>query len=135
MMKILASYPHGLAAHAAVKRDLAFLACSGPDWAQHSKRLGAVFPLLDVFSSGFVHQYSFGWRLTPKGSIALEMMEEAVRTAARNEDVSQSPLVPATTKAETMQSPPMTEPVVPTMGPADRRALFTVIDGGQSKAA
>jgi hypothetical protein len=136
MMRVLSSYPCGLATHAAVKRDLAFLASSGPDWAQHSRRLGAVFPLLDVFSSRFIRKYSFGWRLTPKGAIVLEMMEEAARNLARNEDVSRMPSEPEEMIMEIVSSfLPVTEPLASTIAPADRRSLFTVIDGGRSKAA
>jgi hypothetical protein len=41
ILKVLASYPNGLATLTDIKRDLAFLATSGADWASYSKRLGA----------------------------------------------------------------------------------------------
>ncbi|MBC9879922.1 hypothetical protein G8O24_21510 [Bradyrhizobium sp. INPA01-394B] len=135
ILKALASYPNRLATHADIKRDLAFLATSGPDWSDYSKRLGAVFPSLDVFSLGFVQRYSFGWRLTAKGEIALEMMEEAVRSTlpaapaqAPTSDLA-SPEVPASDRQHSE------EQATPRPAHRDRRALFKIIDGGRCNAA
>jgi hypothetical protein len=136
VLKVLSSYPDGLVCHADVKRDLAILATSGPDWAGYSRRLAAAFPCLDVFSTGMVQIYSFGWRLTAKGSIALEMMEEA----ARNVPNGGAPVsLPFVSEAERPQVPALE--VVPAAElvalerPVDRRPLFTVIEGGRSAAA
>jgi hypothetical protein len=84
ILKILASYPNGLATLTDIKRDLAFLATSGADWANYSKRLASALPSLDIFSLGFVQRYSFGWRLTAKGAAALELMEQNVRSPVAN---------------------------------------------------
>jgi hypothetical protein len=77
-MKVLASYPNGLATRDQIEADLTFLSISGRDWSRHSKRLAAEFPSLNIFSLGLVEQYSFGWRLTKKGFITLEIMEQLV---------------------------------------------------------
>jgi hypothetical protein len=134
ILKVLASYPNGLATLTDIKRDLAFLATSGADWASYSKRLGATLPPLDVFSLGFVQRYSFGWRLTPKGAAALELMEQKVRApanaeaeAATSDSLLEEKCTPDGGSAE--------KPNQPTSSPNDRRALFTVIDGGRSQAA
>jgi hypothetical protein len=74
-MKDLASYPTGLATVQQLKRDLNILALSGRDWTEPTKRMAAAIPELDIFSLGFVERYSFGWRLTQQGMIALEAME------------------------------------------------------------
>ena len=133
-MKILSGYPNGLASQVDIKRDLAILATSGRDWECYSKRLAAAFPSLDIFSSGMVQIYSFGWRLTTTGSIALEMMEEAARNAA----VAPHAVLP-TSEAE--HSERVLPKIVAAADPlpseraVDRRALFTVIDGGRNEAA
>lgn len=132
ILRVLASYPNGLAKLVDVKRDLAFLATCGADWAQYSRRLGAVFPSLDVFSSGMVQIYSFGWRLTAKGAIALEMMEETTRNCAAGKKASAPQFGEAST-TETSSAAMAT--VVPSIAGAERRARFTVIEGGRSEAA
>ncbi|MCK1303798.1 hypothetical protein IVB33_17235 [Bradyrhizobium sp. 24] len=137
ILKVLASYPNGLASLSDIKRDLAFLATSGSDWAKYSKRLGATFPSLDVFSLGFVQRYSFGWRLAAKGAIALEMMEESARaTMAFIESTPDAPAL-ETVPVERCLSDvePVGERTQQPTSPADRRALFTVVEGGRSKAA
>ncbi|OSI36956.1 hypothetical protein BSZ20_01445 [Bradyrhizobium canariense] len=137
IMKVLASYPNGLARLPDIKRDLAFLATSGSDWAEYSKRLGAAFPSLDIFSLGFVQRYSFGWRLTAKGAIALQMMEESARATVGGIESTGEVTAP-----ETVRVDPSLSDVEEVGGqteqpasPADRRARFTVVEGGQSKAA
>ncbi|MGY4471976.1 hypothetical protein ACVWWK_007685 [Bradyrhizobium sp. LB9.1b] len=137
ILKALASYPNGLATLSDIKRDLAFLATSGSDWANYSKRLGATFPSLDVFSLGFVQRYSFGWRLTAKGAIALEMMEESARAAsACVESMRDAPaLATAPVEGCRLEIERVDEQSQSPSSAADRRALFTVVEGGRSKAA
>ncbi|UFW69176.1 hypothetical protein [Bradyrhizobium sp. WU425] len=134
ILKLLASYPTGLATLTDIKRDLAFLATSGADWASYSKRLGATLPSLDVFSLGFVQRYSFGWRLTAKGAAALELMEQKVKTPVADIEAEA-----ATSETLLEKCPPpigsAENPDQPSSSPVDRRALFTVIDGGRSQAA
>nr|WP_249805775.1 hypothetical protein [Bradyrhizobium sp. 76] len=133
-MKVLASYPNGLATLTDIKRDLAFLATSGADWASYSKRLGSALPSLDIFSLGFVQRYSFGWRLTTKGAAALELMEQKVRNPVANVEAEAATSDPLREKC----TPPVgsaEKPDQPSSSPVDRRALFTIIDGGRSQAA
>ncbi|MGY4256660.1 hypothetical protein ACVI1L_003728 [Bradyrhizobium sp. USDA 4516] len=54
VLKILVSYPDGLARMADLKRDMAILATSGSDWAERTKRLAARMPDLDIFSQRLV---------------------------------------------------------------------------------
>ncbi|WFU75521.1 hypothetical protein [Bradyrhizobium sp. CB2312] len=75
VLKILVSYPDGFAVMADLKRDMAILATSGPDWAERTKRLAARVPDLDVFSQGLVERLNGGWRITEKGREVLEFME------------------------------------------------------------
>jgi hypothetical protein len=131
VLKVLASYPNGLAALPDIKRDLAFLATSGSDWANYSRRLGAAFPSLDIFSGGFVQRYSFGWRLTAKGAIALEMMEEGVRFPVIAPKVAQIQVA----LAQPAEIESSEERAQAAASSKDRRQLFAAIDGGRSKAA
>ncbi|MGY0574726.1 hypothetical protein ACTGJ9_029720 [Bradyrhizobium sp. RDM12] len=75
VLKILVSYPDGFAVMADLKRDMAILATSGPDWAERTKRLAARVPGLDIFSDGLVERQNGGWRITVKGRAMLESME------------------------------------------------------------
>jgi hypothetical protein len=132
ILKVLASYPNRLATLADIKRDLAILATSGDDWASYSKRLGATLPSLDVFSLGFVQRYSFGWRLTAKGAAALELMEQKVKTPVADVEAEAAT---SETLLEKCPPPIASAPDQPSSSPVDRRALFTVIDGGRSQVA
>ena len=127
IMKVLASYPNGLAKHDDLKRDLELLATSGVDWAVRSKQLGKAFPSLDIFSLGLVERYSFGWRLTRKGSIVLEMMEEA----------ASPPIVSSMSRLESTASSAsaaMHENVPRGVG-IETRLRFAGTRGGKSEAA
>jgi hypothetical protein len=135
ILKVLASYPNGLATLSDIKRDLAFLATSGSDWASYSRRLGATVPSLDIFSLGFVQRYSFGWRLTAKGAAALEMMEHRARVPVTNVEAEAPILVAALVEKCIPAVEPVEGPDISKASPSDRRALFTVIDGGRSQAA
>ena len=89
VLKILVSYPDGLAVMEDLKRDMAILATSGRDWADRTKRLAARVPDLDIFSDGLVERLSGGWQITAKGRAVLEFME--ARPAAT--EPIQAPLV------------------------------------------
>lgn len=75
VLKILVSYLGGFAGMADLKRDMAILATSGPDWAERTKRLAARVPDLDIFSQGLIERMNGGWRITDKGRAVLEVME------------------------------------------------------------
>ncbi|UWU91489.1 hypothetical protein [Bradyrhizobium sp. CB1015] len=111
VLKILVSYPDGFAVMEDLKRDMAILATSGPDWADRTRRLASRVPDLDIFSQGLVERISGGWRLTSKGRDILEFMEAR---PAKSEPSLES-LVDAA-------SPPVFEiaPVSPLPQPADR---------------
>ncbi|WP_420965903.1 hypothetical protein [Bradyrhizobium sp. B120] len=75
VLKILVSHPDGFAGIADLKRDMAILATSGPDWADRTRRLAAHVPGLDIFSQGLVARENGGWKITAKGRVVLEFME------------------------------------------------------------
>ncbi|MBM7486737.1 hypothetical protein ACVWWI_000147 [Bradyrhizobium sp. USDA 3686] len=75
VLKILVSYPDGFAVMADLKRDMAILATSGPDWAERTRRLAARVADLDIFSQALIERLEGGWRITDKGRSVLEFME------------------------------------------------------------
>lgn len=75
VLKILVSYPGGVAVMADLKRDMAILATSGRDWAERTRRLASRVPELDIFSQGLIVRMNGGWRITEKGRAVLEFME------------------------------------------------------------
>nr|WP_246570936.1 hypothetical protein [Bradyrhizobium liaoningense] len=60
-----------------LKRDMAILATSGPDWAGRTRRLAVRVPDLVIWSQGLVERISGGWQITSKGRAVLEFMEAA----------------------------------------------------------
>ena len=76
ILKVLASYPNGIATFDALKRDLEFLASRGRDWSDRTRRLAAHLPGLSIFSMGLVERHPHGWQLTNKGQSVLQFMEE-----------------------------------------------------------
>jgi hypothetical protein len=79
---VLSSYPAGKASLADLKRDLAILTTSGPDWTQRMKRLAARVPALDAFSQGFIERDAEGWLITASGLTFLEALERPAETTA-----------------------------------------------------
>ena len=75
ILKVLVSYPNGMASLEDIKRDMAILARSGVDWADYTRRLAAKVPSLSVFTMHLVERYTFGWRITDKGRAVLNHME------------------------------------------------------------
>jgi hypothetical protein len=141
VLKILAGYPTGLATLRELKRDLALLVTSGQDWSDLTRRLAAEFPQLDIFRLGFVERYSFGWRLTRKGLVALEMMEKKAKAVLTGSSAAvDGPPCSETTPAEAPMFAlavgasaiyPAATTVSP-LSPIERRSQFAVIPGGRS---
>ncbi len=97
-LKILSSYPGGRASLADLKRDLAILTTSGPDWTQRMKRLAARAPDLDAFSQRFIERDEAGWSITAAGRAFLNDLETTLLETAAIKPVvdtvpEQSPFV------------------------------------------
>ena len=75
ILKVLVSYPDGFASLADIKRDMAILATSGPEWSIRTKRLAARIHGLEIFSQSLVERRPDGWRITDAGRSALLLME------------------------------------------------------------
>jgi len=75
ILRVLSSYPGGLATVAQLNSDLAILNSSGRDWTDRIKRLADRFPGLDIFSQRYVVRYAAGWQLTIAGYEFLRLLE------------------------------------------------------------
>ena len=75
ILKILASHGSGRATLDSLKRDIAILSASGPDWTARLKRLAARVPVIDIFGSGHVLRDDEGWQITPSGRDFLRALE------------------------------------------------------------
>jgi len=75
ILKVLASHGSGRATLASLKRDIAVLSASGPDWNARIKRLAARIPVIDIFGNGHVLRDDDGWQITPSGREFLSALE------------------------------------------------------------
>ena len=75
ILKVLASHGSGQSTLVSLKRDIAILSASGPEWTARLKRLARRVPAIDSFSSGYVLRDQEGWQITPAGRDFLRMLE------------------------------------------------------------
>jgi hypothetical protein len=75
ILKVLASHGSGRATLASLKRDIAILSASGPDWNARIKRLAGRIPVIDIFGNGHVLRDDDGWQITPSGRDFLRALE------------------------------------------------------------
>ena len=76
VLKVLAGHPRGRLSVDDLKRAVALLICSGPDWTDRTKRLLARAPDLDIFSQLLVIQDAQGWQITDAGRALLAEIEK-----------------------------------------------------------
>jgi hypothetical protein len=75
ILKVLASHGSSRATLGSLKRDVAILAASGPDWNARLKRLAQRAPAIDIFGSGYVLRDDDGWEITATGRDFLRALE------------------------------------------------------------
>ena len=75
VLKVLAGHPGGRLSVDDLKRAVAILICSGPDWTDRTKRLLARAPGLDIFSQSLVARDAQGWQITEAGRAMLAAIE------------------------------------------------------------
>ena len=76
VLKVLAGHPGGCLSVADLKRAVAILMCSGPDWTDRTKRLLSRAPELDIFSQALlVIRDAEGWQITEAGRDLLATIE------------------------------------------------------------
>jgi hypothetical protein len=76
VLKVLAGHPGGRLSVDDLKRAVAILMCSGPDWTDRTKRLLARAPDLDIFSQKLVIRDAKGWQITETGRALLAAIEK-----------------------------------------------------------
>jgi hypothetical protein len=75
ILKVLASHGSGRATLGSLKRDIAILSSSGPDWNARIKRLAGRAPAIDIFGSLYVLRDDQGWQITAAGRDFLRALE------------------------------------------------------------
>ena len=76
VLKVLAGHPDGRLSVDELKRAVAILMCSGPEWTDRTKRLLARAPGLDIFSQSLVIRDAQGWQITEAGRALLSAIEK-----------------------------------------------------------
>jgi hypothetical protein len=71
----LASHDSGRATTASLKRDIAILATSGPEWSARMRRLAGRVQAVDILASGHALWDSDGWQITADGRDFLRALE------------------------------------------------------------
>jgi hypothetical protein len=75
ILKVLASHDSGRATTASLKRDIAILATSGPEWGARMRRLSGRVGTIDILASGYVLCDRDGWQITAAGRDFLRALE------------------------------------------------------------
>lgn len=75
ILKVLASHDSGRATTASLKRDIAILATSGPEWNARMRRLAARVQAIDIVASGYVLCDRDCWQITEQGRDFLHSLE------------------------------------------------------------
>jgi hypothetical protein len=75
ILKVLASHGNGRATLASLKRDIAILTASGPDWSARLKRLAGRVQSIDILGCGYVLRDDEGWQITTEGREFLRTLE------------------------------------------------------------
>jgi hypothetical protein len=75
ILKVLASHDSGSATTASLKRDIAILATSGPEWSARMRRLAGRVGTIDILASGYVLCDRDGWQITAEGREFLRALE------------------------------------------------------------
>jgi hypothetical protein len=75
ILKVLTGHDGGRATTASLKRDIAILATSGPEWNARMRRLAGRVGRIDIIASGYVLWDGDGWQITAKGRDFLRALE------------------------------------------------------------
>jgi hypothetical protein len=89
VLKVLAGHPEGRASLDELRRAVAILISSGPDWTDRTKRLAVRAPGLDIFTQAFVLRGKTGWQITEAGRVFLAALEAPIQKMASIEELSE----------------------------------------------
>ena len=79
ILKVLASHDSGRATTASLKRDVAILAASGPEWGARMRRLAGRVATIDILASSYALWDGDGWQITSDGRDFLRALEAVTR--------------------------------------------------------
>src|SRR5258708_460331 len=85
ILKVLAGHPGGRTSLADLRRAVAILISSGPDWTNRTKRLAARAPGLDIFGQALVLRDDSGWQITDAGRALLASVEKPGQMVATSD--------------------------------------------------
>ena len=85
VLKVLAGHPDGRLSVDDLKRSMAILISSGPEWTDRTKRLLARAPGLDIFGQSLVIRDDQGWQITEAGRALLAAIENPAPAPAAEE--------------------------------------------------
>jgi len=97
ILKVLSGHPDGRASLADLRRAVAILMSSGPDWTERMKRLALRIPNLDIFGSKLVSRDNTGWQITEAGRaflLSLDTKPSALRQPELPIELVSSPTPP-----------------------------------------
>jgi hypothetical protein len=114
ILKVLAGQPEGCLSLAGLRKNVAILISSGPDWTDRTKRIAAQTPGLDIFSQGMVIRSLGGWQITAAGRAFLTESEVPISSNSREP-------VP---EADESNAAPAALPPAPVVGPDTRRRIW-----------
>jgi hypothetical protein len=86
VLKVLAGHPGGCLPIDELKRAVAILIASGPDWTDRTKRLLARAPDLDIFGQSLVICDAHRWQISEAGLALLAAIESPAAATATTED-------------------------------------------------
>ncbi|WP_444768297.1 hypothetical protein [Rhodopseudomonas sp. NSM] len=121
ILKVLSSYPDGVAAPAALNADLAILSGS-QDWTLRMRKLAARLPDVDIFSQKLVVRDSRGWQLTAAGRTVLDLLEDR-RDGDHSAADAATPAMPSGGGDIEIQPDAFAQP----------KPQFTLIQGGKTR--
>jgi hypothetical protein len=91
ILKVLASHDGGRATTDSLKRDIAILATSGPEWSARMRRLAGRVQTIDILASGYVLCDGHGWQITAEGRDFLRALEAVTQDNRPAEAIPREP--------------------------------------------
>lgn len=126
ILKVLSSYPDGVAGPAALNADLAILSGS-QDWTLRMRKLAARLPHIDIFSQKLVLRDSRGWQLTAAGRAVLDLLEGR-RDVDRCDIAAAAPAEPDQAGHDANQPAPIPDAI------SQPKPQLTLIHGGRTRS-
>ena len=92
VLKVLAGHPDGRLSVDDLKRSMAILITSGPEWTDRTKRLLARAPGLDIFGQSLVIRDDQGWQITDAGRVLLAAIEKPTEPTVEEAPAADEPM-------------------------------------------